>query len=413
MMSIVKLLVLILVIYGLFRFYANFQDKIKFFITGNDKGFKFNEISMLWKLAKRIDLAEPDALYVSVPSLNRAIQEFSSQIKAADKEGDEKNQAFLTTLYNYRTKIDIDRENAKGLDSTRSLSDGQKLRIILPGKGVFTSNIISHERYIIIKLPIQKNLYMLPSEDWIEKEVNVYLWRKGDAGYVFDTTVVGAGVFGGAPVLYLAETDNLLRTQKRKSVRCECNLYAQMYFLTDDEIDFNVVENEPGFKCLLEDISEDGALIRIGGKAVNGIQLKIQFELGEKFIIMFGVSRAVEYDKKLNQSLIHFECLHLENDMRNHILSFVYNLLPSEKKEVLEALSQTEEDAKGDMPDSMVDENNDTELLATKQVNLAEANIIDLEETTEEKLANKAKEEEENVDYNADYSLNNAETAEN
>ena len=303
-----------------------------------------SEISLLWKLAKKIELDEPSSLYISVPSLNNAIQAFTAQIKTEEGADTPENQEFLSTLYKYRTKIDIDRDNKKGLDTTRALSDGQKLRIILPGKGVFTSTIIANSNNIIVKLPIQKNLFMIPSEEWLGKDVNVYLWRKGDASYVFDTTVVNAGVYSGIPVLYLAETNKLLRTQKRKSVRCQCNLFAQMYFLSGEDIDFNVIENDPGFKCLLEDISEDGALIRIGGKAIEGLQLKIQFELGEKIIVMFGIARAIEYDDKANQSLIHFECLHLENDMRNHILSFVYNILPSEKKEVLEAFSQTEED---------------------------------------------------------------------
>ena len=375
----VGIAITILIVFIIVRLYRTYDANFRFFVAGKDKGFSFTEILLLWKLAKKIELDEPNSLYISVPSLNNAIQAFTTQMKNNPEENTPENQEFLSTLYKYRTKIDIDRENKKGLDSTRALSDGQKLNIILPGKGVFASTIIANNGNIIIKLPIQKNLYMIPSTEWIGKTVNVYLWRKGDAGYVFDSNVVNAGVYNGIPVLYLMETDKLLRTQKRRSVRCQCNMYAQMYFLGGDEIDFNVIENDPGFKCLLEDISEDGALIRVGGKAVEGLQLKIQFELGEKMIVMFGIARAIEYDEKTKQSLIHFECLHLENDMRNHILSFVYNILPSEKKEVLEALSQTEED---EMQENGVAEevNNDTELLEASQVNVDTSGIVELQE---------------------------------
>lgn len=383
---ILGLLITIVAIVVGIRVYVLFQDNMKFFVTGKDKGFKINEINLLWKLAKRLELEEPESLYISTPSLTSAIQVYTSQVKAENREDDPEVQEFLSKLYKYRTKIDIDRDNSKGLDTTRALSEGQKIRIILPGSGVFTSSIVQSGREILIKLPMQKNLYMLSSDKWVGKDVSVYLWRKGDAGYVFDTRVLSTGVFNGSTVLVLAETDKLIRTQKRKSVRCQCNLLAQMYFLTDDNIDFSVVESAPGFKCRLEDISEDGALIRIGGKAVTGIQLKIQFELGEKFIVMFGVARAVEYDIHQNQSLIHYECLHLENDMRNHILSFVYNILPPDKKEVLEALSQTEEDAKGDeeFKETDVSGNNDAELLEAKPVDMGDATLMDFEEKPEE-----------------------------
>ncbi|MBQ3671638.1 MAG: PilZ domain-containing protein [Treponema sp.] len=376
----VGIIVTILIVFVLVRLYKTYEGNFRFYVTGKDKGFSMSEISLLWKLAKKIELDEPSSLYISVPSLNNAIQAFTAQIKTEEGADTPENQEFLSTLYKYRTKIDIDRDNKKGLDTTRALSDGQKLRIILPGKGVFTSTIIANSNNIIVKLPIQKNLFMIPSEEWLGKDVNVYLWRKGDASYVFDTTVVNAGVYSGIPVLYLAETNKLLRTQKRKSVRCQCNLFAQMYFLSGEDIDFNVIENDPGFKCLLEDISEDGALIRIGGKAIEGLQLKIQFELGEKIIVMFGIARAIEYDDKANQSLIHFECLHLENDMRNHILSFVYNILPSEKKEVLEAISQTEEDEREENGFNQEEENNDTELFGAQPANIDTSGIVGLQE---------------------------------
>ena len=39
---------------------------------------------------------------------------------------------------------------------------------------------------------------------------------------------------------------------------------------------------------------------------------------------MFGVVRTVEYNEATNQSLLHFECIHLDPTMRNEVLSFVY-----------------------------------------------------------------------------------------
>ena len=324
-----------------------FADKIRFFSTGADAGFTFSEISMFWKLAKKANVEEPLDLYVSFPALNKAISQFITEAKASGREYAPDVQEFLSKLYKYRTKISIDHENKKGLDSTRYLYKGQKLRIILPGHGVFSSEILDNGRYIVCRLPSQKKLVNLKSDQWLHKKISVYLWRKGDAGYVFDTLVAETGIHLGTSAIYLNHTNNLLRTQKRRSVRAPCSMEAQLYFMTDDVMDF-VAESQPGYKCLLEDISEDGALIRVGGLGRNNVKIKIQFYLQEKVIIMYGIVRAVEYNRTHNQSRLHFECVNITDDMRNAVLTFVYDILPQKEKEVLVALAETEEDAAQD-----------------------------------------------------------------
>ncbi|MBR1722288.1 MAG: hypothetical protein IJ727_07395, partial [Treponema sp.] len=188
-------------------------------MAGQDKGFKFNEIILLWKLAKEAELEEPMKLYMSVPTLNMAISKIVMNAKENGTESLEATQNFIAKLYDYRTKIDIEHANKKGLESTKFLEKGQRLRIILKGKGVFASEILSVGYELIIRLPLQKNVRVISGDDWVTHDVSVYLWRKGDAGYVFDTRVTNAGVFQGQSVIYLAHTSQLERAQKRKSVR--------------------------------------------------------------------------------------------------------------------------------------------------------------------------------------------------
>ena len=107
-----------------------------------------------------------------------------------------------------------------------------------------------------------------------------------------------------------------------------------MYIIKSDEFDFNAIETEPGYRCLLEDISEDGAMIRIGGVGKTGVMIKLQFSINNQFVMMFGSVKAVEYNDQLKQSRLHFECLHIEPAMKNIILSYVYNVMPEEQKEI-------------------------------------------------------------------------------
>ena len=134
----------------------------------------------------------------------------------------------MTKLFNYRTKIQNEADDKKGMTTTHSLDKGQTLRIILPGKGVFTTEIVGNGNFLVINVPRQKNLIPLSGEDWVGKVVSVYLWRKGDARYVFDTTVTQSGLFLGKSSLFLKHSSNLVRTQKRKAVRVKCQIYGML-----------------------------------------------------------------------------------------------------------------------------------------------------------------------------------------
>ncbi len=341
---LIGIVILIACLLALRLIYIQCKPQLDFITTGLDNGFKLSEIHLLWKLAKDADLENPHTLYVSLPALNQAIAVISLKAKNDNSDNDSEIQTFLSKLYKFRTKLELDHENKKTLESTKYLDKGQRLRVILKGSGVFSSVIVNNGYEMTIKVPVQDGIAKVPAENWVDRNVSVYLWRKRDAHYVFDTRVTNHGIFLGQPVIFLAQTNQLLRTQKRKSVRTTCEVDAQLYFLPADNIDYNAVEQETGYRCIVEDVSEDGAMIRVGGQGQPNARIKLQFYLNNDLIVMFGIIRAVEYNAKINQSRLHFECLHINNEMKNSILSFVYNVLPENEKEVFDALTGTEED---------------------------------------------------------------------
>ena len=343
MYTVTFLIILVIILAIMGAVYTAFKPRINFFITGLDSGFSFPEISMLWNAAELCNLEQPTSLFYSLPSLTKCMTQISN-ITSADNN--QKNQLLMTKLFNYRTKIQNEADEKKGMTTTHSLDKGQPLRIILPGKGVFVSEIVGNGNFLVINVPRQKNLIPFTGEDWVGKVISVYLWRKGDARYVFDTTVTQSGLFLGKSALFLKHSSNLVRTQKRKAVRVKCQIYGMLYIIKKEKIDINAIETQNGFRCLIEDISEAGALIRIGGKGVQNVKIKLQFNIQNKLILMVGIVRTVEFNEEQNQSLLHFECTHIETSMRNEVLKFVYNMMPENEKEVMEALEQTEDDEK-------------------------------------------------------------------
>lgn len=346
MYTLIGILIITIILFSIGAVYSVFRSKIKFYISGLDEGFNLLDISTLWEAAKICGLEDPNSLFYSMMSLTKCMERLTSE--AASSNNQNKHQDLLSKLFDFRTKIQNETDQKKGIQTTLSLEKDQKLRIILPGKGVFTSRILNNGKQLIISVPKRKDIIEVPAADWIQKIISIYLWRKGDARYVFDTTVLQAGLFLGESALFIKHTNELVRTQKRKAVRADCKIYGHLYIIKEEIKDYNAVETQNGYKCLIEDISEAGALVRIGGKGVSNVQIKLQFNIQNMLIVMFGTIKNTSYNEEKNESLLHFECKHIDPVMRNEVLAFVYNMLPEKDKEVLEALSLTEQDFTAD-----------------------------------------------------------------
>ena len=353
MYTVVAIIVISFFLIILAFVYSVYKTKIKFFITGIDAGFSMSDALLLWNVSQICELDEPTTLFFSLPALTKCMTQITNQASADNQIDSPKYQTLLSKLFAYRTKIQNESDNKKGLTSTETLESGQRLRIILPEKGVFASKIINNGKMLIITIPKKNDIITISAEEWVGKVINVYFWRKGDAQYVFDTIVVQTGIYLGKSTLYVKHSYNLTRTQKRRSVRAKCEIYADLFFIKKSDNNEQIIESKNGFRCLLQDISESGALIKIGGKGRENIKIKLQFSIQNKLIIMTGIVRKVEYNIEKNQSLLHFECTHIEQSMKNEILAYVYNMLPENEKEVLEAIRQTEDDSKNEIENEL------------------------------------------------------------
>ena len=339
--GIIIVIIILLIIAGV---YSALKTKLSFIILGLDSGFSFSDSLLLWNVAQICQLDQPTSLFFSLNSLSRCLNHISNQASADGVTDTAKMQLLLTKLFNFRTKLQNESDDKKGLVTTQSLDKGQKLRIILPGKGVFYSEILNNAGSIVISVPKQKELIPIPAHQWVGKVVSVYFWRKGDAAYVFDSKITQHGMFMGKTSLSLQHSANLTRTQKRKAIRAKCEIYGTLFIIKKNTIDVSAIETQNGYRCLIEDISESGAMIKIGGKGMQNVKIKLQFNLQSKLIVMYGVIRKVSYNEAENISHLHFECTQIDPVMRNDVLSYVYNILPENEKEIIDAISQAQTD---------------------------------------------------------------------
>lgn len=416
MYTVVAIIVISFFLLILAFVYSVYKTKIKFFITGIDAGFSMSDALLLWNVSQICELDEPTTLFFSLPALTKCMSQITNQASADNQIDSPKYQTLLSKLFAYRTKIQNESDNKKGLTSTETLESGQRLRIILPGKGVFASKIINNGKMLIITIPKKNDIITISAEEWVGKVINVYFWRKGDAQYVFDTIVVQTGIYLGKSTLYVKHSYNLTRTQKRRSVRAKCEIYADLFFIKKSDNNEQIIESKNGFRCLLQDISESGALIKIGGKGRENIKIKLQFSIQNKLIIMTGIVRKVEYNIEKNQSLLHFECTHIEQSMKNEILAYVYNMLPENEKEVLEAIRQTEDDSKNELENELnvseTGSQKNKKEISDAQTDSADKDSIDKNQFISENKNDINKENENSIISDYEENLKNGDTIE-
>jgi len=323
------IIVLILLIIGyilLRRLGGGTFPWIHFYTTGKESGFTFKEINLLRKIAVENKLQNPTSLFWSVKQLDSSIKGLVLKFRALGIEDEERNQKLVAKLYEFRKKVELSQPKYKiGIKSSRNIVQHQKLRLILPGFDSFYASVVENlNKYLALSYP--RGPKLPPGFSWKGKKLGVHFWRLNDAGYFFQTKVIDDYIERKYPIIHISHSDNLVRTQKRRSVRIECNIPAELYPMrVVNEADEHP-EDSRGLRCKLVDLSEDGAAVLIGGRAKLGLVIKLQFELAGKLIIMNGIVKGINFDQKRNRSILHMQALLPSTPMQNAIFSYVYNI---------------------------------------------------------------------------------------
>jgi c-di-GMP-binding flagellar brake protein YcgR len=298
----------------------------KFYMKGRESGFVFKEINLLRRVSIEAKLENPTALFWSIKQLDRAIKGIIITYRARSQEQEPEYNLLLSKLFELRKRVEFDQPKYKlGIKSSRKLTPKQPLRITLPGIGPFSALIVENlTRYMAIAHPQGPKLP--DGFSWKNQKIGIYFWRAEDAGYFFQTKVMEDFIERKYPILHIAHSDNLIRTQKRSSVRVETDMPAELYPLKSIDSVTEMPDEARGLRCRLADVSEGGAAILIGGKARVGLPVKLQFSLAETLVVMSGVVKGINYDQKKNRSLLHMQASPPSVTMRNRILTYVYNL---------------------------------------------------------------------------------------
>jgi c-di-GMP-binding flagellar brake protein YcgR len=296
---------------------------VQFISMGKEAGFSFKEVEMLRQVTVQCSIEDSCSIFSSLEKLDQCIRALVRNIRMSGESEEQGIQDFLSRLYDYRKKIESeDHSSGSGISNSRQMTDGQVLKILVAGGGVYRSQIVKNtSQFMTISRPVsQKSTSPI---SWQGTKISVYFWRENDAGYVFDTEVLDEVIASGVSALKIAQSDSLFRTQKRKSTRMKMNKQAFLYLIKDGQPSYKL-EIDPGLRCLLEDLSDTGCAVVVAGKTEAGLRVKIQFALDNVPICISGIVRSTSFKADSNRSVLRIEADPMPMETRNHILGQMF-----------------------------------------------------------------------------------------
>ncbi|UTC67778.1 MULTISPECIES: PilZ domain-containing protein [unclassified Treponema] len=313
-------------------------DWLRFFTEGKDKGFLFSNLVLLWRTANYVGLEDKSRLFWSVGALDECIRFISRQVEnKLDSDISQKMQILLNKLYDYRTKVELEEvQKKRRLESTYEIYIGQICIIFVPRETTVYGKLMANTKTALVFALFDASAERAEKVNWQNKDVKVYFWKQNDAGYVFYSQSVKSKKIDDRLEIYVKHSKKMVRTQKRKSVRASCNLEGLMFPLRVGDPYNSHYETQGGVKSNVKDISEDGAMFFVRGKAAKGIRMKLQFKLKNTEIVMCGKIVRFIYDQPSNKSRVHFQCEFLDQKMKNVILSYIYNIAADDNTEFMQ-----------------------------------------------------------------------------
>jgi len=299
---------------------------VEYYLKAREAGLTVPEARQLRDAGALSGLSDPTNILWSPRDLDRAIAILLKRLREEGRDRGREGIAFIDKVYALRKSLEFEQPRFKyGIKSSRHIAQGQRLRVLVYGIGVYNATVIDNNaRYLVVSYPTGGRF----PKGWVwkGKRISIYFWRREDAGYVFDSFVIDDLRIRSVPVLHISHSEALLRTQKRRSVRARSRIPAYLYILKRIEGAYEKPERAPGLRAQIQDLSEDGLAVTIGGKAVPGLKVKLQFGLGERSIVMSGTVKSVDYDAEKNRSVIHVEAVTPSPRTRNAIRSYVYGI---------------------------------------------------------------------------------------
>lgn len=285
------------------------------------------EIDLLRQLTKLACPDSPPMILTSLKTFDRGAKILKNNLSKMDL-GETKTIHFLNALTILRKKIENLRIGIMPkLNHTSEIKENQRIQLLLDSDESFSCYVLNSDK--------QRLALTVPTQDGNEiklKEgtrLKAYFWRDDDAGYSFETEVIGLHE-GTISALYLKHSDKISRTQMREYIRIPTRTQVS-YNLRSSSA--SIPRDKNDFTGQLTNISGGGASIvtktdkrteqfEIG----NLIELSFSFRHDSPRISSMGRIVHIQVNEKDQTVTLSVEFVGIDERTREEIIKYVFNI---------------------------------------------------------------------------------------
>ncbi len=317
--------IFILILLGLF-IYTNGGSlslgSVEFITKGREAGLNPKDIKTLKKTAEVLNLEKPLLLLGSLSHVDNAIGLINQNLETYGYV-DISLVNLLEDLYSYRKSIELNkRERIHSIKSSREIELNQQVKVTCGAmENPFIGYVIENSPENLI-IDFSKDHSFAPGTT-CDGPINIYFWKNSDAGYYFETIVLESNASCKWKV---SHSNSLIRSQKRLEVRIDLDVNGYIYQLDNISKRNSRPEGLCGTLAQFKNLSEGGAALLINGRIEKGLPIKMEFQLLEKLVVICGIVKNSNYNKKSNISFVRIKFIEPAIEMLTNIRSFIYNI---------------------------------------------------------------------------------------
>ena len=300
--------------------------------TAKSMGLPDPHVDALENLVLTCKLKQPFLVFSSTALLDDVLRKGLYAIDIAREISEEQKEQRKTILFQIKQTLERGGRKAPALKSTTLLKPGQLLAITPEGGGQLSSKVVSNMKdFLTIAVP---SAAAGVETRWARSTpLAVYLWRENDAGYSFQSKVLGYDTVKGISCVLVQHSKTLRREQRRKSKRREVMRACFYYPISIDEPDKArkgerkaMIEHSQRTLGTVVDLSAGGCAIQSLKPFEGGRLVMVEFEIEKRSPIRaFGKVLRVRRKKGGHGGVMHIMFTNVTRQYLNRICAFVYD----------------------------------------------------------------------------------------
>jgi c-di-GMP-binding flagellar brake protein YcgR len=297
-------------------------------------GLQKHHIEILENLIRVCSVRQPFLIFSSSGLLDDVLKKGIYALHQNTKMNEDERERKLTYLFQIKQIIERNTRRGIGVRSTIMLRPGQSVTVSTETGAHYSTRVVSNLKDMVALAAAQDDAGS--QIRWPRgTRLKVNFWRESDAGYAFESKVLGYERIKGAVCVLLHHAKTLQREQQRKYRRSP--IHRPCFFFPVLIVDSGsgrrakkkaVVQASRRYLGNLVDISAGGCSINSVYPLSTGSLCKIEFELARRQrITVFGKVKRIR-KTGFRSGVMHIMFTKLSSRYLNQIYLYVYDFAP-------------------------------------------------------------------------------------